>query len=111
MPDGGEIELKYDEEGMCTYLSDQNGSITAYECDERFRNTRTVHHDGEEKFRYNDSGQRILYVDKNGNETRYGYDAKGNLVEIRNALGGVAEFQYNHDNRISGSDCRVVDAS
>lgn len=101
MPDGGEIELKYDEEGMCTYLSDQNGSITAYECDERFRNTRTVHHDGEEKFRYNDSGQRILYVDKNGNETRYGYDAKGNLVEIRNALGGVAEFQYNHDNRIS----------
>ncbi len=114
MPDGGEIELKYDEEGMCTYIRDQNGSITAYECDDRFRNTRTVYHDGEEQFRYNDNGQRILYVDKNGNQTRYGYDTKGNLVEIRNALGGVAEFQYNNDNRIArirfpGGGCIVND--
>lgn len=100
MPDGGEIELQYDDKGMCTNAKNQNGYITSYVCDERFRNIKTVYGDGEERFKYNDNNQRILYIDKNGNQTKYRYDAKGNLTAIRNALGGTTEYTYNDTNRI-----------
>ena len=57
MPDGSTAELRYDDEGQCTYAKDQNGYITAYESDSRFRNIRTVYKDGEERFAYNDNDQ------------------------------------------------------
>ena len=50
-------------------MREQNGSVTAYESDERMRNIRTIYKDGEETFAYNDRNQRIRYTDKNGNTT------------------------------------------
>lgn len=64
MPDGSTAELRYDDEGQCTYAKDQNGYITAYESDSRFRNIRTVYKDGEERFAYNDNDQLTMYTDK-----------------------------------------------
>ncbi|MBO5032996.1 MAG: DUF4280 domain-containing protein [Lachnospiraceae bacterium] len=98
-PDGGKAEFLYDDKGQCTYAKDQNGYITAYESDAKFRNIRTIYKDGEERFAYNDNDQRTLYVDKNGNETRYHYDDKGKLTGITDALGVQKSFTYNGEGK------------
>ena len=99
-PDGGVVEFRYDDKGMCTYERDQNGHMVSYESDDRFRNVRTVYSDGEEHFAYNDSDRQTLYVDRNGNRTKYSYDEKGNLTGIKDALGHVTEFSYDSRNRM-----------
>ncbi|MEZ3494064.1 MAG: hypothetical protein K1W38_17685, partial [Lachnospiraceae bacterium] len=95
LPDGGTAEFLYDDEGKRTYARDQNGYITSYESDDKFRNIRTLYKDGEERYAYNDNDQRTLYVDKNGNKTRYSYDEQGNLIKIQDALGIQRNFTYN----------------
>ena len=100
MPDGGMVELRYDDGGQCTYAKDQNGYITGYESDEKFRHTRTIYKDGEERFAYNENNQRTLYVDKNGNKTQYSYDDKGNLTGIIDALGRESRFTYNNNKKL-----------
>ncbi len=49
-PDGGIVELLYDDRGQCTYVRDQNEYITSYESDNKFRNIRTIYKDGQGKF-------------------------------------------------------------
>ena len=46
MPDGGVIEMRYDDEHMRTYMKEQNGNMIIYESDEKFRNVKTVYEDG-----------------------------------------------------------------
>ncbi len=100
MPDGGVIEMMYEDDHMRTYMKEQNGNMIVYESDERFRNTRTIYEDGEEQFGYNDKNQRIWYADKNGNKTRYRYDESGNLIEIENALKQKTEYRYDENNHL-----------
>lgn len=100
LPDGGVIEMKYDDETMRTYMKQQNGSMVIHESDGRFRNVKNIYEDGEEVFTYNDRNQKTSYVDKKGNRTRYRYDEKGNLSGIVNALGEVAEFHYNEKGQL-----------
>ena len=100
LPDGGTAEFLYDDEGKRTYARDQNGYITSYESDDKFRNIRTLYKDGEERYAYNDNDQRTLYVDKNGNKTQYSYDEQGNLIKIQDALGIVKNFTYNTEGKL-----------
>ncbi len=99
-PDGGVVELRYDDKGMCTHAKSQEGFITSYESDDKFRNIRTIYRDSEERFAYNENDQRILYVDRNGNQTRYSYDERGRLNGITNALGERRNFSYDKDGKL-----------
>lgn len=100
MPDGGEVEFLYDDEGMWTYTKSPDGQIISYESDEKFRNIKTVYRDSEEKFDFNEKDQLILYEDRNGNRTVYSYDEKGNLAEIKDALGNKTKYVYNNQNQM-----------
>ena len=100
LPDGGRLELAYDDENNRTYVTEPGGRRVIYESDERFRNIRTIYEDGEERYAYNDRNQRTLYVDKLGNKTRYRYDERGNLVEVLNALGEKTSYVYDEESRL-----------
>lgn len=100
MPDGGEVELRYDDKNNLTFMKEQNGNMVIYECDDRMRNLRTIYEDGEETFAYNDKNQKISYTDKNGNVTRYAYDNRGNITQIINALGQKTNMTYNASNQL-----------
>lgn len=102
LPDGGCIELKYDDANMRTYKKDANGAITVYDNDERLRNIRTTLAEGEEYYEYNDRNQRTLRVDRNGNKTKYRYNTSGNLIKIENAMGKCVCVEYDgNGNRTS----------
>jgi len=110
MPDGGEVELRYDDKNNRTYMKEQNGNLIIYESDNRMRNIRTIYEDGEEIFSYNDSNQKIRYTDKNGNTTRYAYDNRGNLTQVINAMGQKTSMTYNGKGQLisvkdSGNGC------
>ncbi len=64
MPDGGILECSYDDVNGKTYLRDQNGTVSSYESDDRFRNRKTVHGDGIEEYEYNDQNRIISYSEK-----------------------------------------------
>ncbi len=100
-PDGGIAEFRYDDKGLCTYARSQDGYITAYESDDKFRNIRTIYPNSEECFEYNENNQCTLYVDRNGNPTRYFYDERGRLSGSINALGERKAFVYNQDGKLS----------
>ncbi len=99
-PDGGEVELRYDDAGKCTYARDQRGHITAYGSDDRFRNVVTEHKDSREQFRYNDNDQLIFHEDGNGNQTRYQYDERGRLTGVTDALGRQQDYRYDREGRL-----------
>ena len=100
MPNGGVLELEYDDENNRTYVTEPGGRRIIYESDERFRNIRTIYEDGEEQYAYNERNQRTLFVDKLGNKTRYRYDEKGNLTQVINALGEKTSFIYDDQSRL-----------
>lgn len=100
MPDGGVIEMIYDDKNNRSYMKKPNGSIVIYENDDLCRNIRTVYEDGEEEFEYNDRNQKTSYIDKNGNSTKYQFDENGNLSGIINALGEQIGFSYDADGNL-----------
>lgn len=100
-PDGGVVELRYDDGGMCTYAKNQEGFITSYESDDKFRNIRTIYRDSEEQFAYNERNQRTSYIDRNGNQTLYSYDGQGRLITVTDASGVRRDFTYNNDGKIT----------
>lgn len=102
MPDGGRIELLYDDENNRTYQKEPNGNLIVYESDERFRNVRTIYEDGEEIYAYNDKNQKTLSIDKNGNKTRYSYDERGNLTGVTDAMGIQRSLAYDAAGRLLG---------
>ncbi len=100
-PDGGVVELRYDDTDQLTYAKDQRGHIASYQSDDRFRNVQTSYQDGKEKYRYNENNQIIFYEDQNGNQTKYQYDDKGFLTGVTNALGGQQNFSYNRNGKLT----------
>lgn len=101
LPDGGIVEIEYNDQDNQTYVKQQNGSEIICESNDKFCNTKTLYADGEENFEYNDHNQRTLRIDKNGNQTRYRYDQKGNLIEIENALKEKTTFVYDDKNYLT----------
>ena len=100
-PDGGVVELRYDDGGMCTYAKNQEGFITSYESDDKFRNIRTIYRDSEEQFAYNERNQQTSYIDRNGNQTVYAYDDQGRICQVTDASGVRREFAYNKDGKMT----------
>ena len=101
MPDGGVVELRYDDTDQLTYAKDQRGHITSYQSDDRFRNVQTSYQDGKERFRYDDNNRLTFYEDQNGNQTRYQYDDRGYLTGVTNALGGQQNFTYDKNGKLT----------
>ncbi len=100
-PDGGVVEFRYDDAGMCAYERNRDGHIVSHESDGWFRNTRNVYGNGEERYTYDSGGRIVFYVDRNGNGTRFGYDGKGNLSKITDALGRVMGISRDGEGRIT----------
>ncbi len=98
-PDGGQMSYAYDDEKREVELTERNGSKVTYVHDKQYRDIRHIYADGEERFEYNKFNQKTLVVDKLGNKTQFGYDSKGNLTRIINALGVKTEIQYNEFNK------------
>ena len=98
-PDGGQMSYEYDDEKREVTLTERNGSRITYVHDRYYRDIRHVYADGEERFEYNKLNQKTLVVDKLGNRTQFGYDSKGNLTRVINALGTKTEIQYNENNQ------------
>ena len=100
LPDGGVVELRYDDKNNRTYMKEQNGNLIIYESDKKLRNIRTIYKDGEETFEYNDRNQLIRRVDKNGNMIKSSYDDKGNLSQIIYQDGCKYNMTYDANNRL-----------
>lgn len=100
MPDGGMVEIRYDDTNQLTYAKDQEGHIMSYQSDDQFRNVQTSDMGVKEKFQYNDNNQVIFHEDRNGNQTKYQYDNRGNLAGITNALGGQQNFIYDKNRKL-----------
>lgn len=100
LPDGGVVELRYDDKNNRTYMKEQNGNLIIYESDKKMRNIRTIYEDGEETFEYNDRNQLTRYVDKNGNMIKLAYDDKGNLSQIIYPDGCKHSMTYDANNRL-----------
>ncbi len=101
LPDGGILECSYDDVNGKTYLRDQNGTVSSYESDDRFRNRKTVHEDGIEEYEYNDQNRIISYSDKNGNKTHIGYDSRGNRVKVIDGMRNETKMVYDNRNRLT----------
>lgn len=98
-PDGSRMSYAYDDEKREVELTERNGSRVTYVHDKQYRDIRHIYSDGEERFEYNKLNQKTLVVDKLGNRTQFGYDSRGNLTRIINALGVKTEIQYNENNQ------------
>ena len=73
-----------------------------YVHDDKYRDVKHIHSNGEERFAYNQNNQKTLYVDRLGNKTQYAYDPAGNLVRVIDALGNKTEIRYGEKNQPTG---------
>lgn len=101
-PDGGVMQIAYDDTAKTLHVTQQNGNEIAYIHDERFRSVETVFADGRMQYAYNDQNQKTQVTDKKGNKTKYRYDDAGNLTLVENPLGETMEMEYNSRKQITG---------
>jgi len=78
---GGAYELEY--KGNTTAATQQNGNRIKYERDGKYRTTRIIYADSEERNEYNICNNRTKHIDRNGNTRKYEYDLLGNLIEAK----------------------------
>jgi YD repeat-containing protein len=98
-PDGTTMSYSYNDETRSVTMTERNDSRITYVHDEKYRDIKHIYRDGEERFEYNQLNQKTLVVDKAGNKTQYGYDEKGNLTRVINALGAKIELAYNEQDQ------------
>lgn len=94
-PDGGQLQIEYDDSAKTLHVTEQNGNKIDYVHDEHMRSVETVFSDGKIQYAYNDRNQKTEVIDKKGNKTKYHYDESGNLSQIENQLGEKLEMEYN----------------
>ncbi|KAB2835586.1 MAG: RHS repeat protein [Candidatus Brocadia sp.] len=122
-PDGNAIHYSYDAVGNLTEKTDQEGlrtQFTYYDTPAHFlreifdplgRMAQRTEYDehGKVVAVYDALGNRVgqdydpenfltTQTDRNGNVSEYLYDQNGNVLEIRNPLGGVRKFTYDDPN-------------
>lgn len=122
-PDGNSIHYSYDAVGNLTEKTDQEGlrtQFTYYDTPAHFlreifdplgRMAQRTEYDehGRVVAVYDALGNRVeqdydpenfltTQTDRNGNVSEYLYDQNGNVLEIRNPLGGVRKFAYDDPN-------------
>ncbi len=98
--DGGVITCAYEQEEKRTLVVNQCGGRTAYVHDDRFRNIRIVHENGEEVNVFNDQNQLLEKRDRKGNRTRFSYDNRNNISQIVYADGEKHTMTYDTGNRL-----------
>ena len=99
-PDGSRMKYRYLEEEGQVELTERNGARTIYCHDSLYRNTKIIYEDGEESFTYDRNNRRTSHTDKNGNRTVYGWDARGHLAKVVDALGNRTTMTYNEKGRL-----------
>ena len=100
-PDGGELRFDYQDKKKAVRLTEQNGSITTYVHDRKFRSKKTIFEDGYEEWEYDAEGRVKRKRDKNGNETFHAYDEKGRPTETTDPLGNKTTKTYDGRGRLT----------
>ena len=97
-PNGRRTLVERDANGMPLKITRANGSIIANRFDERGNLTQTTLEDigAITTYTYEPNFNQITSItDPEGNSTRLNYDAKGNLIEVIDALGNASTLTYN----------------
>lgn len=97
--DSSTVKYDYDSAKRMITMTRQNGSKVNYIHDSLFRNTKTIYPNGEENIEYDENDNRTSYTDRLGRTSKYAYDAKGNLVRIKNANGNDLNISYDEADR------------
>ena len=98
-PDEGETRFEYKEDKKTIKVVAQDGTVSEYEHDEKYRSTEERYRKGIEKITYDDSNNKVSETDRNGNETKHEYDDRGNRTATLTALGDRYDFEYDDENR------------
>ena len=98
-PDEGETRFEHLEDKKSIKAVSQDGSVSEYVHDEKFRSTEERYRKGSEKIVYDAANNKVSETDRNGNETKYEYDERGNCIAEITALGDRYEFEYDDENR------------
>ena len=99
-PDGGAMQLDYEEECNTLHVTEQNGNRISYVQDELYRNVETIYENGKIRTTYDHRNRKTSYTDKKGNTTYYAYDLTGRLSGITNPLGEEMLFTYNKGGQV-----------
>ena len=98
-PDEGETRFEYIEDKKTIKVVAQDGTVSEYEHDEKYRSTEERYRKGLEKIAYDESNNKVSETDRNGNETKHEYDERGNRTATVTALGDRYEYEYDDENR------------
>ena len=98
-PDEGETRFEYIEDKKTIKVAAQDGTVSEYEHDEKFRSTEERYRKGLEKVAYDAANNKVSETDRNGNETKYEYDEHGNCTAKITALGDRYEYEYDEAGR------------
>ncbi len=119
---GVETSYVYNSNGLITKEIDGYGLETAYEYDEynqlikevvqgtpydiytyddyQRQTSHTNRYGAKLKTEYNANFQKVKEIDFNGVETTYGYDLNERLIEERDSLGNITQYQYDKLGRL-----------
>ncbi len=100
LPDGGILECRYDDTDRKTYMKERDGTVSTYESDERFRNTKITDHGDGEEYTYNEQNRIIRHRDKNGNINLVQYDSRGNRIKVTDGMKNETSMVYDEKNRL-----------
>ena len=98
-PDEGETRFEYIEDKKTIKVAAQDGTVSEYEHDEKFRSTEERYRKGLEKVAYDAANNKVSETDRNGNETKHEYDEHGNCTAKITALGDRYEYEYDEAGR------------
>lgn len=99
-PDGGTMQLDYDQEQNALHVTEQNGNQITYVQDEMYRNVERIYQNGKIRMTYDHRNRKTSHTDKKGNTTYYDYDEAGLLTRITNPLGEEMLFTYHEDGQV-----------
>ena len=104
----GRTVQKISKDGRHLIITDQQGNQTRKEYDEWDNLTRIIHPDGSTRsYQYEHTFNRVVKaIDENGRITRYEYDASGNMITKKEAVGTgrerITTYTYDGDgNRLT----------
>lgn len=102
---GNTSYYEYDANGLITKEIDANGNVTQYLYDSCGRLLTTTYADGSTiKSEYDTNGNITNQTDQVGNITYYDYNETNQLKEVKDALGGITQYDYRNGRLASQKD-------
>ncbi len=99
--DGQSVKKTYDDMGMLTSLTDENGATTRFEYDIMSRViTITDALGNQTHYQYDAAGRMTTVIDALGNASYLSYDLYGNIIAQTDRIGGVTRFEYDKLQRL-----------